>query len=70
MSLTEPAKRLREMAGNMPSIGQRTRAALLAGAAALEREAEATGALRQIASGQSWNPQRDAEEALAKMEAL
>ena len=43
-------------------------AALLAGAEALERYEEAKGALRQIASGQSWNPQRDAEEALARLE--
>ena len=43
-------------------------AALLAGAEALERYEEAKGTLRQIASGQSWNPQRDAEEALARLE--
>ena len=43
-------------------------AALLAGAEALERYDEAKGVLRQIASGQSWNPQRDAEEALARLE--
>ena len=43
-------------------------AALLAGAEALERYEEANGTLRQIASGQSWNPQRDAEEALARLE--
>lgn len=45
-------------------------AALLAGAAALEREETAKGYLRQIASGQSWSPSRDAAEALERLEAM
>ena len=71
--MTDHAERLREMAAGLPLRG-RTRsipehwASMLAGAEALERYEEAKGVLRQIASGQSWSPQRDAEEALAKME--
>jgi hypothetical protein len=45
-------------------------ATLLAGAAALEAVDLAKGTLRQIASGQSWSPTRDAAEELANLEAL
>lgn len=68
--MSECARRLREMVDDLSCFGLDAEgaAALIAGAEALERYEEAKGALRQIASGQSWNPQRDAEGALARLE--
>lgn len=68
--MSDHVERLREMVDDLSCFGLDAEgaAALVAGAEALERYDEAKGVLRQIASGQSWNPQRDAEEALARLE--
>lgn len=51
MPNNQNAARLREMAEQVPSMGQRTRAALLAGAEALENLQVAKAALESIHKG-------------------